>query len=160
MMGTRFGKEQAGYRAYRLLQFAFIVTPIVAGADKYFHLLVNWDQYLSPVARHALGSYLHLFMRVIGACEICVGIGMAIRPRIFAYVASAWLISIVINLLLTGVFFDIALRDFVLVLATFALGPLSEQFARKEMPGKKSQNQILSIVKKSDSFASKGGKAL
>ena len=127
-------QTRAAYRAFRVLQFAFIITPIIAGTDKFFHLLVDWDQYLSPMARHAMGPHVNLFMRAAGAGEICLGIGMIFKPKIFSYFVSAWLLSIVVNLLLTGTFFDIALRDFVLVLATLALGPLSQAFADRSEP--------------------------
>lgn len=119
------------YLSFRILQFAFVLIPIAVGIDKFFHILVNWDQYLSPVARHALGSHAHLFMRAAGIGEICAGIGMALKPHIFSYIVSAWLLSIVINLLLTGSFFDVALRDFVLVLASLSIGPLSETLKHK-----------------------------
>ena len=120
------------YFSFRLLQFAFVLIPVLVGVDKFFHVLVNWDQYLSPAARQVLGNHAHLFMRLAGVGEICMGIGMAFKPRVFSYLVSAWLLSIVINLLLTGSFFDIALRDFVLVLASFAIGPLSESMKHGE----------------------------
>ena len=127
-------KTHAGYRAFRVLQFAFIITPIVAGTDKFFHILVDWDQYLSPMARHAMGPNFHIFMRAAGVGEILLGFGMIFRPKLFSNFVSAWLLSIVINLLLTGTFFDIALRDFVLILASLALGPLSEAFSSQSEP--------------------------
>lgn len=123
-------RKQSAYISYRILQSAFVFIPIVVGVDKFFHLLVNWDQYLSPLARRVLGSNAHHFMQASGIAEICVGIGMAIKPQVFSYIVAAWLLSIVINLLLTGSFYDVALRDFVLMLASFALGPLSQAFAK------------------------------
>jgi hypothetical protein len=113
-------------QALRVLQFAFVFLPLIAGIDKYFHVLTNWDQYVSPIIMRILGGPgTNIFMKVDGAIEIIVAIGVAIRPKIFAYVVAAWLMGIVINLLTTGHFFDIALRDFALALSAFALGKLS-----------------------------------
>jgi hypothetical protein len=114
-------------QAYRVLQAAFVLIPLAAGIDKYFHQLTNWDQYLSPYAMNLLGPKgTHLFMSVDGAIEILVAIGVALRPKIFAYVVSAWLFGIAMNLLTTGHYFDIALRDFGLSLSALALGKLGK----------------------------------
>jgi hypothetical protein len=112
--------------AFRVLQAAFVLLPLIAGVDKYAHVLTNWEQYVSPILMRVLGGPgTTLFMKVDGAIEIIVAIGVAIRPKIFAYVVSAWLMGIVINLLTTAHFYDIALRDFTLSLSAFALGKLS-----------------------------------
>jgi len=120
-----------GHLAYRILQFGFTVAPILAGLDKFFHLLVNWDQYLPGVVANASPIPSHTLMLVVGVIEIVAGIGVALKPRIFAYVVAAWLAVIIINLLLVPGYFDIALRDFGLLLGALALGQLSQQFARK-----------------------------
>jgi hypothetical protein len=113
-------------QALSVLQFTFVFLPLVAGIDKYFHVLTNWEQYVSPIIMKILGGTgTNIFMKVDGAIEIIVAIGVAIRPKIFAYVVAAWLMGIVINLLTTGHFYDIALRDFALALSAFALGKLS-----------------------------------
>jgi hypothetical protein len=116
------------HQAYRILQLGFVVAPIVAGTDKFFHYLVNWDQYLAPVVNQILGGNGHIFMLVVGVIEIAAGIGVAVKPRIFAYVVAAWLAGIVINLLLARNFYDIALRDVGLALGALALARLSHQF--------------------------------
>jgi uncharacterized membrane protein YphA (DoxX/SURF4 family) len=118
------------YQAYRILQFGFVVAPILAGLDKFFHLMVNWDQYLPGVVANISPIPPHTLMLVVGVIEIVAGIGVAIKPRIFAYVVTAWLAVIIINLLLIPGYFDVALRDFGLFLAALALGGLSRQFAR------------------------------
>jgi uncharacterized membrane protein YphA (DoxX/SURF4 family) len=118
-------------QAYRILHFGFVVAPIVAGLDKFFHLLVNWDQYLPGVVANISPIPPHTLMLIVGVIEIVAGIGVAIKPRIFAYVVAAWLAVIIINLLLIPGYFDIALRDFGLLLAALALGRLSQQFARR-----------------------------
>jgi uncharacterized membrane protein YphA (DoxX/SURF4 family) len=117
-------------QAFQILRLGFTVAPIVAGLDKFFHLLVNWDQYLPPVVNNALGGHGHQFMFVVGVIEIIAGLGVAFKPRIFAYVVSAWLLLIVVNLLLIPGYFDVALRDFGLALAALALGRLSQEFDR------------------------------
>lgn len=118
------------YQAYRILHFGFIVAPIIAGLDKFFHVLVNWDQYLPGVVANISPIPPHTLMLVVGVIEIVAGIGVALKPRIFAYVVVAWLAVIIVNLLLIPGYFDIALRDFGLLLAALALGRLSQQFAR------------------------------
>jgi uncharacterized membrane protein YphA (DoxX/SURF4 family) len=118
------------YQAFRILQVAFVAAPILAGLDKFFHLLVNWDQYLPAVIGRLAPVAPHTLMLVAGVIEIVAGIGVALKPRIFAYVVAAWLALIIVNLLLIPGYFDVALRDFGLFLAALALGRLSQQFAR------------------------------
>ena len=117
------------YQAFRILHLGFIVAPIAAGLDKFFHLLVNWDQYVPPMVARLSPVSAHTLMLVVGVIEIAAGIGVALKPRIFAYVVAAWLALIITNLLLIPGYFDIALRDFGLLLAALALARLSQQFA-------------------------------
>lgn len=118
------------YQAYRILQSGFTVAPVVAGLDKFFHLLVNWDQYLAPAIARLSPLSAHQLMLAIGVIEIAAGILVAIKPRIGAYVVSAWLLAIVFDLLLVPGYFDIALRDVGLSLGALALGRLSMEFDR------------------------------
>ena len=118
-------------QAFRILHFGFTIAPILAGLDKFFHLLVNWDQYVPRVVANISPIPPHTLMLVVGVIEIVAGIGVALKPRIFAYVVAAWLALIIINLLLIPGYFDVALRDFGLLLGALALGQLSQQFARR-----------------------------
>ena len=115
-------------QAFRLLQIAFVVAPILAGLDKFFYLLADWSNYLSPFALRMLDGHDRPFFAIVGVVEIIAGLGVLFRPRIFAYVVSVWLLLIVINLLMTGHYFDIALRDIGLMLSAFALGKLAQQY--------------------------------
>jgi uncharacterized membrane protein YphA (DoxX/SURF4 family) len=115
------------HQAFRILQFGFTVAPILAGLDKFFHLLVNWDQYLPGVVANASPIPAHTLMLIVGVIEIVAGIGVALKPRIFAYIVAAWLALIIINLLLIPGYFDVALRDLGLCLGALALGRLSQQ---------------------------------
>jgi hypothetical protein len=124
--GVQTDVSEAGYEAYRILHLAFIVAPIVAGVDKFFNLLVNWEQYLPSFANRLLGGHGHEFMLVVGVIEIVAGLGVAFMPRIFAYVVSLWLLLIVVNLLMIPGYYDVALRDFGLALAALALARLSQ----------------------------------
>jgi hypothetical protein len=117
------------YQAYQILHVAFVIAPVVAGFDKFFHLLVNWDMYLAPVIARLSPIGAHKLMLVVGVVEIIAGILVAIKPRIGAYVVCAWLLGIVINLLMIPGFFDVALRDFGLALGALALGRLSQEFS-------------------------------
>ena len=117
------------YEAYQILHVAFVVAPIVAGLDKFFSLLVNWEQYLPAFVNRAVGGHGHELMLVAGVIEIIAGLGVLFKPKYFAYVVCAWLLMIVVNLLLIPGFYDVALRDFGLALGALALARLSHQFA-------------------------------
>lgn len=125
---TESSTGNPAYQAYQILHFGFTVAPIIAGIDKFLNLLVNWDQYLPPMVNNMLGGYGHDFMYAVGAIEIVAGIGVFLKPKIFAYVVSAWLVLIIINLLLIPGYFDIALRDLGLALGALALGRLASTF--------------------------------
>jgi hypothetical protein len=118
-----------GYQAFQILRTGFTVAPIVAGLDKFLHLLVNWDQYLPAFVNNLTGGHGHQLMLAVGVIEIVAGLGVAFKPRIFAYVVSAWLLLIVANLLMIPGYFDVALRDFGLSLAALALARLSQEYA-------------------------------
>jgi uncharacterized membrane protein YphA (DoxX/SURF4 family) len=115
-------------QAYLILRFGFTVAPIIAGLDKFLHLLVNWDQYLPGITNRLVGGHGHELMLVVGVIEIVAGIGVALKPRIFAYVVAAWLFLIILNLLAIPGYFDVALRDLGLLLGALALGRLSHNF--------------------------------
>jgi hypothetical protein len=116
------------YQAFRILHLGFVAAPILAGLDKFFHLLVNWDQYVPGIVARFSPINAHTLMLTAGVIEIVAGIGVALKPRIFAYVVAGWLALIILNLLLIPGYFDVALRDFGLFLAALALGRLSQQF--------------------------------
>ncbi|HXS97324.1 MAG TPA: hypothetical protein VN736_22155 [Candidatus Limnocylindrales bacterium] len=113
------------WQAYQILHIAFTVAPIVAGADKFFHLLCNWDQYLAPWMAQLSPIGGHGLMLVVGVVEIFAGILVALKPRIGAPIVGAWLCLIILNLLTMGSYLDVALRDLGLALGAFALWRLS-----------------------------------
>ncbi len=113
-------------QAYEILRWGFTALPIIAGADKFFHALANWDKYLSPPFA-VFGTTTT--MQVVGGVEIFAGLCMAFLPRLFAPIVMIWLWGIIANLLVLGNYYDIALRDFGLSLAALALWRLSQHFA-------------------------------
>ena len=121
---------EPGYQAYQILHIGFTVAPIVAGLDKFFNFLVNWEQYLPPLVNNLVGGYGHELMLVVGVIEITAGLGVFFKPKVFAYVVSAWLLLIIVNLLMIPGYYDIALRDFGLSLGALALARLSRKFDR------------------------------
>ena len=120
--------NETARQAYLILRFGFTVAPILAGLDKFLHLLVNWDQYLPGITNRLVGGHGHQLMLAVGVIEIVAGIGVAIKPKIFAYVVAAWLLMIILNLLAIPGYFDVALRDLGLLLGALALGRLSQNF--------------------------------
>ena len=120
--------HSAAYQAYVILYAGFIAAPLIAGADKFFHRLVNWDQYLAPKIAGLLPVAPHTFMLIVGVVEIVAAGLVALKPRFGAYVVALWLWGIIVNLLLIPGYFDIALRDFGLSLGALALARLAQQF--------------------------------
>ncbi|WP_373048845.1 DoxX family membrane protein [Vulgatibacter sp.] len=109
---------------FHLLRLTYGIVPIVAGADKFVGLLTDWSGYLGPIALQLLPFSPQAFMYLVGVIEIAAGILVLVRPRIGAFVVSAWLLAIAVNLVLGG-FFDIAVRDVVMAIGAFALGRLA-----------------------------------
>jgi uncharacterized membrane protein YphA (DoxX/SURF4 family) len=113
------------YQAFALLRLAFTVAPIAFGLDKFFNVMVDWPLYLAPwIDDLAPGSGQEL-MYVVGAIEIVAGVLVAIRPRYGAYVVAAWLAGIILNLLTHSGYYDVALRDFGLMLGALTLARLA-----------------------------------
>ena len=120
-------RHEPGYQAYMILRFAFVVAPIVAGLDKFFYYLTDWSQYIS--AEYTLIGDAHRMMMIAGVIEIVAGLGVLWKPKVFSYIVAFWLLGIIINLVILGEFYDIALRDLGLMLGALALGRLSSQYS-------------------------------
>ena len=116
------------YQAFFLLRTVFTVAPILFGLDKYFHVLVNWDRYVAPDVLDHLPWTAHQVMYGVGAIEIAAGLVVAFRPRFGGYLVAAWLAAIIVNLLLIPGFYDVALRDFGLLVGALALARLATAF--------------------------------
>ena len=114
-------------QAWWALRIGLGVGPFLAGLDKYFNLLTNWTGYISPLALKILPFSGQTFMHIVGIIEMIVGLAILTKwTRLGGYVASAWLLLIAINLVSTGMFFDIAVRDVEMALAAFVLARITE----------------------------------
>ena len=111
--------------ALLLLRTGFTVAPILFGVDKYTELLTHWERYLAPQVGDLLPGSDHQTMLAIGLIEIVAGVLVAVRPRVGGYVVAAWLAGIILNLLLIGDYYDVALRDFGLLIGALALARLA-----------------------------------
>ena len=111
--------------AFWLLRIVFVAAPLLAGLDKFFNALTDWQAYLSEPARTLLGGSTELMMYAIGIFEIVLAVGVALKPRIFGYAIALWLIAIVILNLLPGGMYALALRDVGLALSAIALARLA-----------------------------------
>jgi hypothetical protein len=113
-------------RRVTALRIAFGLTATLAGFDKFFNLLADWSAYVSPTAAQFLPVSAATFMQVVGVVELAVGIAiLGAAPIVGAYVASAWLLLVAINLVTAG-YFDVAVRDVVLATAALTLAGLLE----------------------------------
>jgi hypothetical protein len=115
-------------QAFWLLRIGFTIAPIVFGLDKFAHVLTNWDKYLAPEFVDLFHVQAHTLMYFVGAIEIVAGLVVAIRPRFGGYLVAAWLAGIIVNLLMLGGFYDVALRDFGLLIGALALARLAAAF--------------------------------
>jgi hypothetical protein len=118
------------YQAFSLLRIAFTVAPIAFGLDKFVNVMVDWPIYLAPWINDIAPGSAQDFMYVVGAVEILAGVIVALKPRYGAYVVAGWLGGIVINLLTASGFYDIALRDFGLMLGALTLARLASVYDR------------------------------
>lgn len=120
----------AAYQAYLLLRVGFTAAPILFGLDKFFNRTVDWPDYLASWVNDIAPGSGQDFMYFVGVVEIAAGILVALAPRIGAYVVAAWLGGIIVNLLTVDppTYYDIALRDFGLLLAALTLGRLAQAF--------------------------------
>jgi uncharacterized membrane protein YphA (DoxX/SURF4 family) len=108
------------------LRIGIGLAAFLAGLDKFFNILVNWTMYLSPFTQHVLPIDGNVFMRLVGVIEMIVGLAILTRwTRIGAYVASAWLLLIAVNLVIGG-FFDVGIRDIEMSIAAFVLARMTE----------------------------------
>lgn len=112
-------------QAYSLLYLGYIALPLIAGIDKFFHYLVDWNLYLSPAFAALAGGRVTALMNAAGLVEIVAGLLVAVRPRLGGLVVALWLWAIVANLLLIPGYYDVALRDFGLSLGALALSRLA-----------------------------------
>jgi uncharacterized membrane protein YphA (DoxX/SURF4 family) len=112
--------------AWWALRIGLGAGPIIAGLDKYFNKIVNWEMYLSPLATNAIPLNPSTFMHVVGIVEIIAGAVVLSRwTKIGSYVVMLWLLGIVGNLISTGMFYDLAMRDVELAVAAFVLSQLT-----------------------------------
>jgi len=118
-------------QAWWVLRIGLGLGPFLAGLDKYFNLLTNWTGYISPLVLKILPFSGQTFMHLVGVIEMIVGLAIVTKwTRLGAYVASIWLVLIAVNLVSTGMFFDVAVRDVEMALAAFVLARITE--ARKD----------------------------
>jgi hypothetical protein len=120
----------AAHQAFLLLRTVFTVAPILFGLDKFAEVLTNWERYLAPEFNDLIPGTAHQAMLIVGVVEIAAGVLVAVLPRVGGYVVAAWLAGIILNLLLIGDFYDVALRDFGLLVAALALARLASAFNR------------------------------
>lgn len=112
-------------RVVQILKLTYGIVPIVAGVDKFFHVLTNWDQYLAPFIANLLPFSPHTFMLIVGVIEIIAGIIVLAKPKLGGLIVSLWLLAIAFNLLLSGQYFDIAVRDITMAIGAFCLFTLT-----------------------------------
>jgi uncharacterized membrane protein YphA (DoxX/SURF4 family) len=125
---TRALRADPALQSFWLLRIGFSLAPIVFGADKFANVLVNWEKYLAPWINNISPFSATGTMHVVGVIEVVAGIAVALKPRYGAYVVAAWLAGIVINLLTYSGYYDIALRDFGLMLGALTLARLASRY--------------------------------
>jgi uncharacterized membrane protein YphA (DoxX/SURF4 family) len=113
--------------AWWALRIGLGVGPFLAGLDKFFNLLANWESYLNPMVERMLPMSGATFMHIVGVIEMIVGLMILTRwTRIGSYIAMLWLVAIAVNLIFSGRFFDVAVRDLEMAVAAYTLARLTE----------------------------------
>lgn len=117
--------RDGAHQAFVMLRTVFTIAPIAFGLDKFFGLLTDWDAYLAPWINDLVPGTTHQAMLAVGVIEILAGILVAVRPALGGYVVAAWLLGIIVNLVTMGEYYDVALRDFGLLVGALALARLA-----------------------------------
>ncbi len=125
-----FARREAGYQAFVMLRIAFAVAPIAFGIDKFFNVLTDWPLYLATWVDDLMPGSAQDFMYVVGGVEILAGVLVAVRPRLGAPVVALWLAGIILTLVTGPGYYDIALRDFGLLLGALTLTRLAFAYDR------------------------------
>jgi uncharacterized membrane protein YphA (DoxX/SURF4 family) len=121
-------KDDPGYQAFLMLRIGFAALPILFGLDKFFDVLVNWEIYLAPWINDIVPGNAADAMYAVGVIEIVAGIAVLVKPRYGAYLVAAWLGGIIVNLLTLSGYYDIALRDFGLLVGALTLARLAGKY--------------------------------
>src|SRR3954469_21832055 len=116
------------FQGFLLLRIGFTVAPILFGLDKFLNWLVDWRIYLAPQFNDLIPGNAHQAMLAVGVIELVAGVAVALKPRFGSYLVAAWLGGIIINLLVLGNYYDVALRDFGLLLGALTLARLAVVF--------------------------------
>ncbi|WP_261720411.1 hypothetical protein [Streptomyces sp. FZ201] len=124
----RFALTDPGYQAFVILRVGFTVAPILFGLDKFANLLVDWPGYLAPWINDVVPGSAQQAMYAVGVIEIVAGLVVAVAPRFGGWLVAGWLAGIIVNLLTIPDYYDIALRDFGLLLAAVALARLAQRY--------------------------------
>jgi hypothetical protein len=112
-------------QAFVMLRTVFTIAPIAFGLDKFAGILTHWEKYLAPWINNLVPGTAHQAMLAVGVVEVVAGVLVAVRPTIGAYVVALWLAGIIVNLVTLGHYYDVALRDFGLLVGALALARLS-----------------------------------
>lgn len=128
---TATSVDVGAHRAFLLLRTVFTVAPIAFGLDKFAGLLTDWEDYLAPWINDLVPGSAHDAMLLVGVVEVVAGVLVALAPRIGGYVVALWLAGIIVDLVSMQDYYDIALRDFGLLIGALALAQLATTHARR-----------------------------
>ena len=129
--GTLTVTPLAATRAFLMLRTVFTIAPIAFGLDKFVGLLTDWEEYLAPWINDLVPGSAHEAMLAVGVVEIVAGIAVAVRPRFGGLLVAAWLAGIILDLITLGEYYDVALRDFGLLVAAVSLSMLAPRPAAR-----------------------------
>ena len=127
--------DDPAFQAFTLLRAGFTLAPILFGLDKFLGWLVDWRIYLAPEINDLVPGSAHQALLAIGVIEMLAGLAVALRPKFGGYLVAAWLAGIIVSLLLQADFYDVALRDFGLLLGALTLARLATAFDRAPRRG-------------------------
>ena len=141
-METMTIKNEKVWNVWSLLKDTYGLIPLIAGLDKFTNLLTRWEDYLNPAVLQIVTFDAQTFMYFVGIVEIIAGLIVFLNPRIGGYIVMTWLIGISINLISTGNYFDIAVRDIAMAIGAFGLAKLTEAMSiNTPLQGKKEKTK-------------------